>query len=628
SNNSYTLCLSNAKYNTIVNNSFSYDTPGDGIRIAYDSIGYSEENIFYLNNFYFSADSIFMQGPGQSDKHNNWNSTNPLNYTYNGSSYYGHLGNYWSEQFEKWDSDGNGVADEGYEYIINYNNTDEYPLMEIKDFYTINSEKDVTPPTITISSPEWEHTYTTRIVWLNVSADEDIDTWWYNLDDNGNITFIPNITLNNLDDGYHAIIVYANDTAGNIGSSTVGFMVDATPPKSISNLSHTVGMTWINWTWDNPNDEDFSCVELYINGTYESCTTREYLNKTGLQPSTEYTLSTRTRDIAGNYNETWINDTATTENQPSDVLYVNTSGWWFSNGLFHPSSTPIQSAIDNALDNCSIFIYNGSYDGSILVDKRLNITGMGNVTITVSDPSEDYGIKLTDDHISLGYIRLNISVGYRGIWLDYVSNCRIFNVTVNINSTEGDTIDGIYLDNSQDNIIENTSVNSQGFQSTGIYNYYSDGTIIRNNTVYVNGDSADGIEVFNSYASVIGNTINISGISSNEGYGVYLYLPYNSTIENNIIMINLSESKSWNAYFIGGSDCIFRDNILSGVNASIDRLDEDIIKIRGVPRDQWPSNPENHVNISIFLDISMEYNNWLTLNITYNESELPSNLIS
>ncbi|HEC89988.1 MAG TPA: hypothetical protein ENI44_05355, partial [Thermoplasmatales archaeon] len=253
---------------------------------------------------------------------------------------------------------------------------------------------------------------------------------------------------------------------------------------------------------------------------------------------------------------------------------------------------------------------------------------MGNVTITVSDPSEDYGIKLTDDHISLGHIRLNVSVGYRGIWLDYVSNCRIFNVTVNINSTEGDTRDGIYLDNSQDNIIENTSVNSQGFQFMGIYNYYSDGTIIRNNTVYVNGDSADGIMVFSSYASVIGNTINISGISSSEGYGVYLYLPYNSTIENNIIMINLSESNSWNAYFIGGSDCIFRDNILSGVNVSIDRLDEDIIKIRGVPRDQWPSNPEEHVNISIFLDISMESNNWLILNITYNESELPPELIN
>ncbi|KAA0004587.1 MAG: hypothetical protein FE039_03140, partial [Thermoplasmata archaeon] len=116
-----------------MNNSFSYDTLGNGICIAYDG-GYSEENTFYLNNFNFSADSILMQGPGQSDRHNNWNSTNPLNYTYNGSSYYGHLGNYWSEQSEEWkDSDGDGVADETSYPINGTNNVDHYPLMETKD---------------------------------------------------------------------------------------------------------------------------------------------------------------------------------------------------------------------------------------------------------------------------------------------------------------------------------------------------------------------------------------------------------------------------------------------------------------------------------------------------------------
>ena len=49
-----------------------------------------------------------------------------------------------------------------------------------------------------------------------------------------NVTISGNTTLTGFDDGSHYIIVYANDTAGNMGASnTVYFTVDTNPPNII-----------------------------------------------------------------------------------------------------------------------------------------------------------------------------------------------------------------------------------------------------------------------------------------------------------------------------------------------------------------------------------------------------------
>lgn len=100
---------------------------------------------------------------------------------------------------------------------------------EILAIYT----HDVTPgaeelqdviPTITMDSPE-NITYLTRIIDLNVSADEVIDEWWYEYNSNGtNITFTPNTTfLAGGVDGAKHLTVYANDSDGNENLTTQYF---------------------------------------------------------------------------------------------------------------------------------------------------------------------------------------------------------------------------------------------------------------------------------------------------------------------------------------------------------------------------------------------------------------------
>jgi len=86
------------------------------------------------------------------------------------------------------------------------------------------------PPSIEILSPENE-TYATDSIPLIFILSEPTSWNGYSLDGHVNTTVSGNSTLANLLDGTHNVLVYANDTEGNMGiSNTVYFTVDTTPP--------------------------------------------------------------------------------------------------------------------------------------------------------------------------------------------------------------------------------------------------------------------------------------------------------------------------------------------------------------------------------------------------------------
>ena len=61
---------------------------------------------------------------------------------------------------------------------------------------------------------------------LNFSVDEPISWMGYSLDEKANVTFTGNTTLNGLAYGSHGIMVYANDTVGNMGTTgTMNFTI-------------------------------------------------------------------------------------------------------------------------------------------------------------------------------------------------------------------------------------------------------------------------------------------------------------------------------------------------------------------------------------------------------------------
>ena len=174
------------------------------------------------------------------------------------------------------------------------------------------------------------------------------------------------------------------------------------PPSSITNLQSTFDSTWINWTWQNPTDPDFNHTEIYLNGTFQTNTSAEYFNATDLEPETDYTIGTRTADINGNVNETWVNLTATTKKAPivveagSDQTVeegktANFEGSFTSSGS-HTYSYHWDfgdgSVEDSSLTTSHTYVDNGIYTVNLTVTDEEGDFGNDTLTVTVNNANQ------------------------------------------------------------------------------------------------------------------------------------------------------------------------------------------------------------------------------------------------
>jgi hypothetical protein len=88
---------------------------------------------------------------------------------------------------------------------------------------------DVTPPIISSLSVE-NKTYNQLDLPLDFSLNELTSWIGFSLDDEANMTLAGNTTLT-LKEGLHSLVLYANDTAGNMGASeTIYFTIDQVFP--------------------------------------------------------------------------------------------------------------------------------------------------------------------------------------------------------------------------------------------------------------------------------------------------------------------------------------------------------------------------------------------------------------
>ncbi|MCJ7760441.1 hypothetical protein MUP59_04785, partial [Candidatus Bathyarchaeota archaeon] len=90
---------------------------------------------------------------------------------------------------------------------------------------------DITVPSSSILSPQ-NSTYLSSAIPLNFTLSEPASWMGYSLDNQANVTINGNTTLTGLSQGSHGIIVYANDTAGNmcVSESVYFTIADITPP--------------------------------------------------------------------------------------------------------------------------------------------------------------------------------------------------------------------------------------------------------------------------------------------------------------------------------------------------------------------------------------------------------------
>jgi hypothetical protein len=165
----------------------------------------------------------------------------------------------------------------------------------------------MTPPDIIILSPQ-NKTYNEANIPLSFAVDTATSWIGYSLDGQNNKTIRANTTLTGLINGVHSLIVYANDTLGNMGSSQRVTFTIPIPPK-ISILSPQ------NKTYIEPNVPLVFTLDNFANCTFYSLDGQ--LNKTMTGNITLTGLYTGMHSIVVYANDTFGNTVA------SEIIYFN-----------------------------------------------------------------------------------------------------------------------------------------------------------------------------------------------------------------------------------------------------------------------------------------------------------------
>lgn len=183
-------------------------------------------------------------------------------------------------------------------YSIEINVTDGTATNTSAFFLTVN---DVEVPRVTIESPTATNYTTNTSLELNYTVVEaNIDSCWYNLDAGTNTTLAgcTNTTFNT-SSGTQTLYLYANDTSGNLNSTSVTFTVDLAP--NITSLSLipspaytndtmnasvlfsgdgvTTELVYFNWTVEGTQVQ-FSSVAASNGETVSTTLANTYYNKT------------------------------------------------------------------------------------------------------------------------------------------------------------------------------------------------------------------------------------------------------------------------------------------------------------------------------------------------------------
>lgn len=113
-----------------------------------------------------------------------------------------------------------------------------------------------TPPVVGVVSPE-SRAYNVSSIPIVFTATKPVAWSGYSLDGSVNVTFRENYELSELSDGNHSLVVYANDTVGNMAvSSPVDFSVDTTQPVilvlSPENKVYSTNEIPLNFTGNEP----------------------------------------------------------------------------------------------------------------------------------------------------------------------------------------------------------------------------------------------------------------------------------------------------------------------------------------------------------------------------------------
>ena len=260
----------NASVRDIVNRANATTTRTIRLDTTYPQISYNPNTD--SNGTYKSIDSIFINiTASDSFKDIVQFEFNGANETFDNSS-----GDYYWENKT-------GLSEGTYNFYAWANDSaNNFNKTDLRTIYI-----DLTSPVITIINPKSQGYNTNTSLSLNYTATDSlsgINLCWFNLDNGANTTLATcqNTTFNT-SEGTHTVYVYANDSVGRVGSSSVSFTVSLGPPTITinypSNGSWLTSGQNVNFNY-TPSDTDLGSCDFWINSTGTW-----HLNQTNSTPS-------------------------------------------------------------------------------------------------------------------------------------------------------------------------------------------------------------------------------------------------------------------------------------------------------------------------------------------------------
>jgi len=250
-------------------------------------------------------------------------------------------------------------------------------------------------------------------------------------------------------------------------------------------------------------------------------------------------------------------------------IYVDDSFSAYRDGSAeHPYKT-ISEAVTLANDGDTIYVFSGTYNESLVINKRLSlIGGIDDKPSVISRGIElKYLIEITADYVTLENFSINdqmhfISSQY-GALLHIISN----NVVIQKNNFSHCNLWGIYLDSSDDNMISGNVINNTKgiFASTSNNNVFSDNNISNSTDAAFNLRSSLRNILYHNYFSLNAygiytqdckdTNITRNTFIKNKYHGIYA-----TRDTNDVIRMNFFRNNTVSGIALDSSDCIVTEN--------------------------------------------------------------------
>lgn len=382
----------------------------------------------------------------------------------------------------------------------------------------------VTPPGINILSPQ-NTTYAITPVPLTFTVNGSVSWMGYSLDEQVNVTISSNTTLAGLSVGQHSVIVYANDTSGNMGASEAvdfaivqhniivpddyptiqevinhandGAAVFVRKGTYLENLVINKSLSLVGENWENTivdgnslgNVTEITKSNVTISGfTIQNSGDSQESN--GIIVTAQIgNCNIRGNRLLNNHHG------MTLWNSSGNRVFGNNVGPNYDEGIWVYSGSD-NELVGNTITNSSSAVVLFSSSNNTIRENEMTQNFDGVSILSSSEDNDIFKNNVTD----------NKDVA---IQLYSSSNCN----DITQNNIRNNTVDGIVIDHSSGNRIVSNNVSNGG--GHGIYVHQSVGNLIVGNSILDNG--AYGVHLDESQDNVVGtNRIanNARGVST------------------------------------------------------------------------------------------------------------------